>query len=102
MVSSDFSLTVLGSRGSMAYGGEQCARYGGDSSCYMVRAGEETVFLDAGTGICAELIRYSAGGVDRQLSFSTLSNGMKLACVAPTGEISAPWIRLIRICPSSC
>ena len=49
----DFSLTVLGSRGSMAFGGEQCSRYGGDSSCYMVRAGEETVFLDGGTGICA-------------------------------------------------
>jgi phosphoribosyl 1,2-cyclic phosphodiesterase len=53
MAFSDFSLTVLGSRGSMAFGGEHCSRYGGDSSCYMVRAGEETVFLDGGTGICA-------------------------------------------------
>ena len=53
MVSSEFSLSVLGARGSMAFGGEQCSRYGGDSSCYMVRAGEETVFLDAGTGISA-------------------------------------------------
>lgn len=50
---SDFSLTVLGSRGSMAFCGNDCARFGGDSSCYMVRAGEETVFLDAGTGLSA-------------------------------------------------
>lgn len=53
MTVSDFSLTVLGSRGSMAFCGDECARYGGDSSCYMVRAGEETVFLDAGTGLSA-------------------------------------------------
>lgn len=37
----------------MAFCGDGCARYGGDSSCYMVRAGEETVFLDAGTGLSA-------------------------------------------------
>lgn len=53
MTASDFSLTVLGSRGSMAFCGDRCAQYGGDSSCYMVRAGEETVFLDAGTGLSA-------------------------------------------------
>ncbi len=43
-----------------------------------------------------ELIRYTANGEARQMSFSTLSNGMKLAVVAPAGEINAPWIRLIR------
>ena len=43
-----------------------------------------------------ELIRYTANGEARQLSFSTLSNGMKLACIAPAAEINAPWIRLIR------
>ena len=53
MTAADFSLTVLGSRGSMAFCGEGCAHFGGDSSCYMVRAGEETVFLDAGTGLSA-------------------------------------------------
>ena len=53
MMVSDYSLTVLGSRGSMAFCGQECAHYGGDSSCYMVRAGEETVFLDAGTGLSA-------------------------------------------------
>lgn len=53
MGSSDFTLTVLGARGSMAFCGPDCAVYGGDSSCYMVRAGEETVYLDAGTGLAA-------------------------------------------------
>jgi diguanylate cyclase (GGDEF)-like protein len=43
----------------------------------------------------AELIRYMAGGESRQLSFSTLSNGMKLACVAPEREINAPWLKLL-------
>ncbi len=43
-----------------------------------------------------ELILYKVGGEDRQLSFSTLSNGMKLAAIAPTKEINAPWITLIR------
>ena len=42
------------------------------------------------------LIRYSADGEDRQMSFSTLSNGMKLVSIAPAVEINAPWIRLIR------
>ena len=44
-----------------------------------------------------ELIRYTADGEERQLSYSTLSNGMKLICVAPSDEINAPWIRLIRV-----
>lgn len=44
-----------------------------------------------------KLIRYSVNGIDRQMSFSTLSNGMKLVCIAPANEINAPWIRLIRV-----
>ena len=32
MMVSDYSLTVLGSRGSMAFCGQECADYGGDSS----------------------------------------------------------------------
>ena len=43
-----------------------------------------------------ELIRYSAGGEERQMSFSTLSNGMKLVSIAPAAEINAPWTRLIQ------
>jgi diguanylate cyclase (GGDEF)-like protein len=43
-----------------------------------------------------KLIRYSVDGEDRQLSFSTLSNGMKLVSIAPAAEINAPWVSLIR------
>ncbi len=43
-----------------------------------------------------ELIRYQANGEKRQMSFSTLSTGMKVVCIAPTDEINAPWITLIR------
>ncbi len=41
------------------------------------------------------LIRYTAHGVQRQMSFTTLSTGMKLVCIAPADEINAPWITLI-------
>ena len=43
-----------------------------------------------------ELIRYLANGEKRQMSFSTLSTGMKVVCIAPTDEINAPWITLVR------
>ncbi|MBP5292124.1 MAG: EAL domain-containing protein, partial [Lachnospiraceae bacterium] len=43
-----------------------------------------------------ELIRYSVDGQDRQMSFSTLSNGMKLVSIAPANEIKAAWINLVR------
>lgn len=42
------------------------------------------------------LIRYTADNVNRQVSYSTLSNGLTLFCVVPTDEINAPWIRLVR------
>ena len=44
-------LKVLGTRGSMATNREDQAIFGTATSCYMVRAGEETVFLDAGNGL---------------------------------------------------
>ncbi len=43
-----------------------------------------------------ELIRYQANGERRQMSFSTLTTGMKVVCIAPTDEINAPWYTLIR------
>ena len=45
------SLRVLGTRGSMAVTRRDQQIFGGDTSCYMVQAGDETVFLDAGSGI---------------------------------------------------
>ena len=51
MSSPDFQLTVLGTRGSIAMSGADYAEYGGSTSCYMVQAGEDTLFLDAGSGL---------------------------------------------------
>ncbi len=52
MMKTDFRVTVLGSRGSMAACRDDCTLFGGDTSCYMVQAGDETIFLDAGSGLC--------------------------------------------------
>ncbi len=41
------------------------------------------------------MIRYTAEGEKRQMSFSTLQNGMKLVITAPVKEINAPWISLV-------
>ena len=42
------------------------------------------------------LICYTINGEERQMSFCTLTNGMKLVIVAPTSEINAAWSRLAR------
>ncbi|MDC7293259.1 EAL domain-containing protein [Butyrivibrio sp. DSM 10294] len=42
-----------------------------------------------------DLIRYTKNGQKRQLSFSTLSNGMKLCCIVPVEEINASWRALL-------
>lgn len=53
MADTGMSLTVFGTGGSMTVSRRDRALFGGDTSCYMVRAGEETVFLDAGSGLIA-------------------------------------------------
>lgn len=45
---------LLGVRGSMPVHGESRAVYGGGTSCVLYQAGEETVILDAGTGLLWE------------------------------------------------
>ncbi len=42
-----------------------------------------------------KLIRYESKGQKKQLSFSTLSNGMKLFCVVPVKEVNASWMTLL-------
>ena len=44
-------LTVLGARGSIPVSDIKHTRFGGATSCYMVQAGPETIFLDAGSGL---------------------------------------------------
>ena len=46
-----FRLTVLGTRGSMPIEGKNFSRYGGATSCYKICAGNEEIYLDAGSGI---------------------------------------------------
>ena len=43
-----------------------------------------------------ELIRYNVGGQERQLSFYTFSNKMRIAIIAPTSEINAGWTKMTR------
>ena len=42
------------------------------------------------------LIRYTVNGEQRQMSFTTLRNGMKLIITAPLSEINSAWARLAR------
>jgi len=44
-------LTVLGARGSLPVSDTKRSQFGGATSCYMVQAGSETIFLDGGTGL---------------------------------------------------
>lgn len=44
----------------------------------------------------SELIRYNAEGQRRQVSFATLTNGLKLVAVAPVDEISESWHKMTR------
>lgn len=47
----EIQITLWGTRGSIAVGGEKYMRYGGDTSCVMATIGEKKIFFDAGTGI---------------------------------------------------
>ena len=45
------SITVLGARGSMPVSGKKCLKYGGATTCFLVRIDGELIVLDAGTGM---------------------------------------------------
>ncbi len=45
------TVTILGARGSIPRAGREFARYGGDTTCILVRMAGETILLDAGTGL---------------------------------------------------
>ena len=47
----DNAVTILGARGSIPVSGPQFARYGGATTCVLVRLGGHTVVLDAGSGL---------------------------------------------------
>lgn len=50
-------ITFLGTRGSVSAAGKEYTRYGGDTPCVMVQAGDELILMDAGTGIL-RMIQY--------------------------------------------
>lgn len=51
----NFKLTVLGTRGSVPVEGKNFSIYGGATSSYKVQAGDEEIYLDAGSGIVSSL-----------------------------------------------
>lgn len=51
-------LTVLGSRGSMPVSRREQLIFGGATSCYMIQAGGDCVFLDAGTGLLSAPVSF--------------------------------------------
>ena len=51
----------------------------------------------AGDGSGDRLIRYSTHGIERQMAYAPLSNGMILVIAAPVAEVNASWTRLVRL-----
>ena len=51
-VSKIFEVVFLGTNGSCAFNNGKRQKYGSNTPCVAIRAGEETVILDAGSGIC--------------------------------------------------
>ena len=52
-VNNIFEVVFLGTNGSCAYNNGKRHKYGSNTPCVLIRAGEETVILDAGSGICS-------------------------------------------------
>ncbi len=77
-MASDFSIKIYGCRGSFPVAGASHQRYGGATSCVVVRAGDREIALDAGTGIVGwgnDLVgRYISTGepIDAYLFFTHL------------------------------
>lgn len=46
-----FSIVILGARGSVPVAGPQFLRYGGATTCFLLRSEEQIIVLDAGTGM---------------------------------------------------
>ena len=55
----ELRLTVLGTRGSMAVRENGRSIFGGATSCYMLQAGDDCVFLDAGSGLLDAPVHFS-------------------------------------------
>ncbi len=50
-MSSDFTVKIYGCRGSIPVSGKEFTRYGGSTTCVVVRVGDRDIIFDAGSGI---------------------------------------------------
>lgn len=63
-----FKITFFGTRGSSATGNPMTARYGNNTSCALVEAGERFIILDMGTGVIQLANQRKLPGADILLS----------------------------------
>ncbi len=78
-----FSLTVLGARGSIPVFGDKYKEYGGATSSYLVKAGDDIIILDAGLGIMDAPKAGGSGDVSILLSHPHLDHLMGLPFFLP-------------------
>ncbi|RZO71672.1 MAG: MBL fold metallo-hydrolase [OM182 bacterium] len=70
---SDFSATFWGVRGSIPVPGKETVKYGGNTPCLELRAGEKLLLIDAGTGIrnfARQLSNAEDGGLELTILLS--------------------------------
>ena len=67
------SVTILGTRGSLPVQGADFQKYGGGTSCYLIRLAGETVVVDAGTGL-SDLPRFLSAEQTRIQLLLTMQN----------------------------
>lgn len=75
MVSNDLLVRLWGVRGSHPVPGQKTLRYGGNTSCVEIRARNQIIIFDAGTGIINLgnlLLKEKLAGNNRSLEFSIL------------------------------
>ena len=69
---------------------------GEDATQIFSQGGDKTP-LDLHSTYSKQLIPLDAGGVEKRMAFTTLSNGMKLMVTAPLSEINSNWYQLINV-----
>lgn len=80
-MSDDFRLIVWGARGSRQVSDMDKQRYGGDTSCFEVRAGDRSIMIDCGSGALTledDLIARGVCDLDLLLTHSHLDHVMGL------------------------
>ena len=86
-------ISLLGVRGTVPVGGAAFTRYGGATSCVLVRMGGETIVLDAGTGMLSltRRLRPEEGRVHLLLSHAHADHLLGLPVCAALREPARQW-----------